>query len=134
LAELVTLSTYYDLPAAVVHRSLLDQHGIPAILFDSHLGGMNWLYLPAMRGVRLMVLERDIDAADRLLADLSEKIDVPEDEHCPACGSDDIFRPASWVLGLLTVLTVGPPLLVKSRRRHCRSCRHNWRGSEGFLV
>jgi hypothetical protein len=48
-----------------------------------------------MGGVRLVVLDRDLDAASRLLADLSQKIDIPEGEHCPDCGSDDIFRPAS---------------------------------------
>jgi len=131
---LVTLSTHYDLSGAVVARSLLDQHGIPAFLLDGHLGSVSWVYLPAIGGMRLMVLERDFEVAGHLLADLSAKIDVPGDEHCPACGSDNIFRPASWVLGLLSVLTVGPPLLVQSRRRHCRSCRHNWRGAEGFLL
>ena len=95
---------------------------------------MDWFYLTALRGIRLMVPERDFDIANRLLSDLSAKIDVPEDEHCPACGSDDIFRPASLVLLLLTVWLVFVPLLVQSRRRHCRSCHHDWRGSEGFLV
>ena len=134
MAGLIALSTYYDLPAAIVHRSLLDQHGIPAFLFDRHMGGVSWVHLPALRGMRLMVLERDLEVARGILGDLSERIDVPEDEHCPDCGSDDIFRPASWLLGLFTVLTVGPPLLVRSRRRHCRSCGHDWRSGEGFLV
>jgi len=132
-AMLVTLTTYYDIPEAAVARSLLDQHGIPAFLFDDRLGRMSWLYLRALGGVRLMVPARDVATAASLLADLSQKIDVPEDEHCPACGSDDIFRPASWILALLSTMIVGP-LLVRSRRRHCRSCRRNWRAAEGFLV
>lgn len=134
MTGLAVLSVYYDLPAAFVHRALLTQHGIPAFLFDEHTGGVSWVYLSALGGVRLMTPARDLEAARAIIGDLSERIDVPEDEHCPECGSDDIFRPASWLLGLLTVLTFGPPLLVKSRRRHCRHCGHNWRGREGILV
>lgn len=131
---LVTVSTHYDLPTAIVQQSLLNSHGIPAYLPDYHLGATAWVYLPALRGLRLAVPESDVEAAREILGDLSNWIDVPEDEHCPACGSDDIFRPASWLLALLSVLTIGPPLLIQSRRRHCRTCRHNWRGSEGLLV
>ncbi len=131
---LVTVSTHYDEAGAVGARAFLTHHGIPAFLFDDRLCHMNWFSLLALGGIRLMVPENDFDAASRLLSDLSEKIDVPEDEHCPACGSDNIFRPASWVLLLLTVWPLFVPLLVQSRRRHCRSCHHNWRGSEGFLV
>ena len=94
---------------------------------------MNWLYLFALGGVRLMVPEREAETAGRLLADLSEKIDVAEDEHCPVCGSDDFFRPASWAL-LIMVWPLLLPLLFLSRRRRCRSCHHSWRGDTGFPI
>ena len=134
MAKLVTLSTYFDLPSAIVDRLLLDQHGILTFLFDGHLGSVSWVYLPAIRGIRLMVPEAEVDEAREILDDQSHRIDVPEDEHCPECKSDNIFRPSSWLVGLASVMTVGPPVLVQSRRRHCRSCKHNWRGQEGLLV
>ncbi len=130
---LVTVSKHFDVSEAIVARALLDQHGIPAFLFDHRLAGVNWLYLFALGGVRLMVPERDAETACRLLADLSEKIDVPEDEHCPACGSDEFFRPASWAL-LIMVWPLLLPLLFLSRRHRCRSCHHRWRGDTGFLI
>lgn len=131
---LMTVSTHYDITDALVARALLDQHGIPAFVFDDRVVGMNWLYLFALGGVRLKVPGRDAQAATRLLCDFSEKIDVPEDEHCPACGADDIFRPAAWRLLLLTGWLLFVPLLLGARRYHCRSCRHSWRGNEGFLT
>lgn len=130
---LATVSTYLDLTEATVARSLLAHHDIPAFLLDDRLAGVNWLYLNALGGIRLMVPAREAEAAGRLLGDLSAKIDVPEDEHCPACGSDDIFRPASWPLLLLTGWLIFVPLLLGARRYHCRSCRHSWRGAEVFL-
>lgn len=134
MGRLAVASTHLDLPSAYVARSLLDQHGIPAFLFDHHLGGMSWVYLPAMRGIRLMVREDDLDTARSVLTDPSHRINVEDDESCPACGSDDVFRAASWILGLASVFAIGPPILVRSRRRHCRACKHDWLSSEGFLV
>jgi len=131
---LVTVSTHYDLSEAAVARSLLAHHGIPVFLFDDHLGRMSWLYLRALGGIRLMVPERDAELAANLLSDLSAKIDVPEDEHCPACGSDEIFRPALWRLLLLTGWLFFVPLQLGARRYRCRSCHHSWRAEEGFPV
>ncbi len=132
MAKLITAASYLDLPDAHVARALLDSHGIPVFLFDDRLGGTNWFFLPALGGVRLMVPDDHLDVAGGLICDLSKKIDVPEDEHCPSCSSDDLFRPASWVLLLLSMMVA--PLLVQSRRRRCRTCGHDWRGPEGFLV
>lgn len=134
MSRLVDLSNYYDLAAAVVHRSILDQHGIPAFLFDRHMGGISWIHLPALGGIRIMVPENDVAAAREILGDLSNRIETPDAERCPNCNSDDVFRPSSWIAGLATVALLGAPLLLKSRRRHCRTCHRNWRGSDGLLL
>lgn len=133
MSRLVTASIHLDLPGAYVARSLLEQHGIPAFLFDQGFARMDWFVLLALGGIRVMVPERDAEASREILGDLSDRIDVPEDEHCPACGSDDLSRPASLAFALATMLTLGT-LLVRSRRRHCRACKHGWLSPEGFLV
>lgn len=65
---LVQLKVFVDTGEAQVVKAMLEAHGIPAFLFDEHLGG-NLNPSVAIFGVRLMVPETDAEAAARLIAD-----------------------------------------------------------------
>jgi hypothetical protein len=61
MSKLVIAKRCLDLSDAVVARSLLDFHGYPAFLFDTAYVGVEWHKLQAIGGLRLMVLEDDLD-------------------------------------------------------------------------
>ena len=45
-------------------KSLLEAHGFVAVLFDWHVGSVNWSYMFALNGIRLCTL--DVSLADAL--------------------------------------------------------------------
>jgi hypothetical protein len=68
MARLVVVKTYFDLSDALVARSVLEAHGFVAILFDWHVGSVNWSYMFALNGMRLCTLDVSLPDALRLLA------------------------------------------------------------------
>ncbi|MDJ0968500.1 MAG: hypothetical protein QNJ06_01270 [Kiloniellales bacterium] len=128
MARLETVRTFYDLPAAEVARATLIGHGIPSHLFDAHLAGMAWHYIFALGGIRLVVVDEYLGLAQRVLeATEASRADADAIDPCPACGTDDAFRPASLALGVLGYLVATIPLPVAFGRRSCRACGATWR-------
>lgn len=66
MAGLVQLKIFMDIAEARIAKAALEAYGIPAFLFDEHLGG---IMFPAVNvlGVRLMVLESRLAEAMELL-------------------------------------------------------------------
>ena len=66
MAGLVQLKVFMDMVEARIAKATLDAYGIPAFLFDGHLGG---IMFPAVNvfGVRLMVLDSRLAEATELL-------------------------------------------------------------------
>ena len=64
VARLVVAKTYFDLSDALVAKSVLEAHGFVAVLFDWHVGSVNWSYMFALNGMRLCTL--DVSLADAL--------------------------------------------------------------------
>ena len=60
MARLVVAKTYFDLSDAPVAKSVLEAHGFVAILFDWHVGSVNWSYMFALNGIRLCALDVSI--------------------------------------------------------------------------
>jgi hypothetical protein len=66
MAGLVQLKVFMDIAEARIAISALEASGIPAFLFDEHLGA-NIFPPVSLLGVRLMVPEdRAVEAAERL--------------------------------------------------------------------
>ena len=63
--SLVELNRYFTSIEAEVARTVLQSHGIEALIFDSGLNNMEGGGLAS--AVRLMVLDEDFDEARRLL-------------------------------------------------------------------
>ena len=66
MAGLVQLGRFTELVEAQIARATLEAHGIPAFLFDEHLGG-NQFPPVTLFGIRLMVPEEYREEAARLL-------------------------------------------------------------------
>ena len=128
MSRLAILRVYYDLPEALVARSLLLGDGIPCFLPDSFIVHNSWTHIVALGGIRLVVHEPNLERAQALL-------DVPPSpaaegeplDACPDCGAEDVFRQPSWIAAALAYSAVQLPMLVTTRRRRCRACAHRWR-------
>jgi hypothetical protein len=75
MARLVAAKTYFDLSDAPVAKSVLEAHGFVAILFDWHVGSVNWSYMFALNGIRLCTLDVSLPDALRLLDERLETED-----------------------------------------------------------
>ncbi len=126
ITTLVTVKTYDSLPEAEVGRSVLEQNGILAHLPDRHVVFAAWYLTRAVGGIRVQVPESEVDAARALLGERDEILDEGGVDLCPECGSGDVFRPASLLVGVLVTSLTGIPLLWRRRSRYCRQCRHKW--------
>ena len=134
--DLVTLASYRDVIEANVVRSRLESEGIPCFLADEHLVQMNWLYSDAIGGVKLQVVESDVEEAMRILRGNPELAgfglggsDGLKVEDCLACGSEDVVMDKMpRRLLFLSWLLLGVPILFLKRRWRCEACGHRWKG------
>ena len=80
----VTIETYTTSYAAEMAAKLLESAGIKAVVHSDNAGGLE-PQLDFTRGVRLMVLEAEAQAARAVLADVQET-DRGRPWTCPGCG------------------------------------------------
>jgi hypothetical protein len=129
----VMIRRYRDLPEASVARSMLDSAGIECFLADDNLVRLDWFYSNLIGGIKLLVCEKDAEAASKLLDQGTlEKFEVEgigeyQQPHCPNCGSMDISldalnKPVTFGAMFLTNLPV--PLTTKGWK--CHSCKQQW--------
>ena len=124
LAVLVTIAHFHDYAEAQIAKAKLEQAGLVVFLGEiAHMSTVPILAI-ALDGVRLQVLDVEADDARALLSETFSSAAFVVDQ-CPACGSDDVFRPQSLWLNLVALLfgVIGAP---KSGARSCRNCRHRW--------
>jgi len=122
-------------------RSALDAAGIDAALADDQIITVNWLYSNAVRGIKILVPQKDAEAAAAVLSEVaSSHLTVPEDgvsgtvdpvgsgedraslEHaalsnrCPSCESEDLVRiPRLRLFLFLSVIAVGIGTVIEQR-------------------
>jgi len=140
--DFVEIARFIDVSEAHMARGLLGANGIEAIINDENIITANAYLAVATGGVRLSVRPSQrleamgllqavrkgefFDAADANIADAAtEDLAI---ERCPACHSQDVFRPRSF-LGALLFMFEAIPAIFPTRRRVCRTCHHEWRAS-----
>ena len=139
--NLVTVSTFRDLPEAIVARNVLESSGIDCFLRDENTIRMDWLWSNMIGGLRLQVRSEDEVAARELLSQpmpRSFELDCgPDFEQpvCPKCGSLDVMandtdrkiKAATTLISNLTLI-VGLPALAMLRRDlwKCNNCGCKW--------
>lgn len=143
-AEFVEVARFIEVSEAHMARGLLAANGIDAIINDENIINANAYLAVATGGVRLMVprpQSRDalallqevrkgefFDTSDAVVAKApGEDLAI---ERCPACNSQDVFRPRSFLGALFFVIEIFPAVFA-TRRRVCRSCHHEWRVKPG---
>lgn len=124
--ELVTIRQFRDLPEALLAKGSLDSAGIKCALVDDNVVRMDWFWSNAMGGVKLLVDQEEVAAAEEILAQpIPEQFDVSgvgeyEQPRCPRCFSLDInfqgTAPVSYVVKI--------PIYRHAWR--CRACDLEW--------
>jgi len=126
----VTIATFNFAHEAHLARTRLESQGIPANIADEHIVSINWFYAPAVGGIKLNVLETDVQKAKEVFAEGS-KIDPPKALQCPKCNSMDIEYQGFWrkTLFLSWILIMAPflPFLFRKKKWKCKACNFEWR-------
>ena len=138
--DLTPVASYRDVAIAHVQRVALEAAGIPAVVQNEHMVGLQWTYSQALGGVRLLVPSDRVSEARELLGSDSANAlrDVPEsslppaeNELCPQCGSPGA-QPSRLRRRVKALsLGLGLPLTAWSESFHCTSCGHRWSAREG---
>lgn len=125
LASLRTLERHYDFAPALVQMSALEAAGIPCFLGNYDVIAMRWWYMIAIGGIRVDVLDTDLDAARALI---SAPVEPPADfepcDVCARCGSTDIYR-GFWFWWVILAFYYSVPFGVRGYRQ-CRDCKFDW--------
>ena len=132
----VCVATFTHPTSAHVARARLEAAGIPAIVQDEHLSGMQWLYSQAIGGAKVCVPAAQSEEAARILArDDSELLEgVAEgqappavNEVCPRCGALTAEPSSLGFRSRALSLLVGLPFVFWRNLLHCSRCGHTWR-------
>ena len=133
---LVKLRSYRDPIDAQLTRARLESSGIRAAILDQHLASIQWLYSNAIGGVKVLVEEADLQAAQEALlergdADLlsqpSDQAPLANGDGCPTCGSSAV-RPSRVHRNAAAIsLLTGLPLIAWRRSWVCAGCGHSWK-------
>jgi hypothetical protein len=78
--DLVTIRAFWGLLEAQLARGLLDSAGIESFLFDDNMVRMDWFNANALGGVKLRVDTHNVEAANRVLQEVSDDVEPEEPE------------------------------------------------------
>lgn len=84
--ELATVGSYPDYIQDHLARLRLEATGIEAVIEDEHTTSLGFAHGPAIGGLKLRVVESDIEAALRILYG-EKKTSVAKRYRCPRCAS-----------------------------------------------
>ena len=120
---------------AQIARLRLEAEDIPCLMLNSNLIATDWLLCNAAGGIQLQVPDRDAARAMEILKQKAPRDDDDDDAqtNCPACGSRRT-EPAHRVWAFLTLLFLGAPLPIFTRRQRCRDCGRTFDPRRGFPV
>jgi hypothetical protein len=126
MAKLVTVKTFLDQPEAYIARSLLEQHGITAFLFNQNFVAVSWLSMFAVSGLRLMVVEEEAALAHAILAEAATLLPAgaaaAATPSCHKCGSTETTLVHSLIAALAGFFITSVPLLLRTTKWRCGKC------------
>jgi hypothetical protein len=133
--KLATVCRFRDMPEALLAKSVLESAGIECLLADANIIRTDWLWSNLVGGVKLRVLEEDLEEALHLLdQNAAEHVSAPGDEDfqpppCPRCRSlevalDDLQDSQAAGSSIGARPREGVPVWT------CQSCGNQWRELE----
>ena len=130
---IVSIRRFRDLSEALVVRGVLEAAGIPCFLRNENTVRIDWQISNAIGGIRLDVLDSDVEAAESVMLPLATDTgEVSKSEVvCPRCGSQDIHRKHSWSsLAAASILTLGFSPGRGQKEWTCNACGALWADDE----
>ncbi len=97
--KVITFEVYHDPMLAHIIRTKLEAYDIPCFIEDDNLAGLNPIYNGGLSGIRLNILERDLERCKEIVAEdnslqLEEHLGIdPETLDtviCPYCASANV--------------------------------------------
>lgn len=135
LPKVIVLRQFRDVPAALLAKSILDSADIECFLADVNTIRLDWLWSNALGGVKLLVKETDVAAAEELLNQKRvEGFDVEGMGHftqprCPHCQSLDVSCKGLNRHLAYGSIALGLPYPIAGVGWHCDSCGAMWEDS-----
>jgi Putative prokaryotic signal transducing protein len=124
----------FDLTEAEIVAGLLRVEDCPAYVFENGLSRLEWPYVIAYGGPRVVVADENRNRAVEILTRWSRGeycLGVDDDNRCPRCSSHEVesnpnYRGWAFSLGIFT----GLPLVWSLKWRvRCKSCRFHWKST-----
>jgi predicted RNA-binding Zn-ribbon protein involved in translation (DUF1610 family) len=125
----VAVASYNDYVSAHIAKGRLEEDGISSWLKDENTVTINPVWTQAVGGIKLMVNEKQAEAAINILKQITEQ--HKKSIACPRCGSHDIEKittprkPANWLSAIMGFLFVSYALPV-DYANHCFNCGHEF--------
>lgn len=132
--RLEAVAAFSYLHEAEFASTSLESEGIVTVIENENLIRLDWLYMNALGGLRLLVREEDATRAREILAQpepAAETTDpagpaegpAPATESCPRCGSPETEAiETRRKIGHLLWLLTGFPFVRPGRSRRCGAC------------
>jgi len=134
--KLATVCRFRDMPEALLAKSVLESAGIECLLADANIIRTDWLWSNLVGGVKLRVLEEDLEEALRILDQNAplESSAAPGDEDfqppsCPRCHSPEVSLGDLQDSATATSST-GAHLHQADPLWTCQNCGNQWRELE----
>ena len=133
-SSLVRIATYDDPILAHLARNRLEAANLPTFLDGEHHVAMDWMISNAVGGIKLLVAIENRDEAMQILEkshDIDDALNIASsvdcEQPCPECQSFETYRERLRRKAIfLSILILGIPLPIISRRIVCEACGHKW--------
>ena len=125
---MITVATFDNLIYAEMFKAKLESEGVRCCIADGNMVALDWRLSNALGGIKVQILDEDVERVRPILEKMDEIpgqfIFLPPKKACPACGSMNVSR-RPWPL-MLSILTLGFPLLFCRRGFTCNECGHQF--------
>ncbi len=122
---LVTISTYVFPHELALDRAKLESDGIVCFVQDELTVQVHNFLSNAVGGIKLQVLEQDVNRAKAILADSNNLIeDYPESKiKCSKCRSGNVTgKGLNGKISMVILMITGLPIPIFSSKYHCFDC------------
>jgi hypothetical protein len=134
--KLVTLASFDNAIDAHLLRSKLENEEILCFIFDENMVSLNPLHNITVGGIKVKVMEEDLDVAQKLLDHVSMQPIKNSDGTvlaCPNCGSSHVTPGVKttniWGF-ILWILMLGMYPLDMKTKFYCQQCKTMFRRDE----
>ena len=125
---MITVATFDNPIYAEMFKMKLESEGVRCCIVGAELVSAVWTMSNAVGGIKVQILDEDVEQVRAILEQMDEIpgqfIFLPPKKACPACGSMNVAR-RPWPL-MLSILTLGFPLLFCRRGFTCNECGHQF--------